>query len=151
IVMSITPTLAGIEVIPEPQRPYVGAVPFQRSDEWRFFGREEEAEELAARIVAHPVLLLYGQSGVGKTSLINARLIPQLEREEECQVFEPVRVAGPIPRELSPGEIRNCFMFHALDRWKQRGQTSRQVAGLTLAHLLADAERPCGSLDVPAL
>src|SRR5205085_10390729 len=118
----IDPTL--IDPALESVRPYVGAVPFQRSDEQKFFGREREADELASLVVAHPVVLLYAQSGVGKTSLINARLIPVLEKEEECQVSPPARVAGTLPPGIDPQAMRNPSMFYALDRWSD-GRLSR--------------------------
>jgi hypothetical protein len=44
--------------------------PFEREDSQHFFGREREASELLSRVVAHPALLLYSQSGAGKTSLL---------------------------------------------------------------------------------
>ncbi len=43
-----------------------------------FFGRDAVIEELAGRIPRHKVVILNGQSGAGKTSLINAGLIPRL-------------------------------------------------------------------------
>src|ERR1044071_4181162 len=77
-------------------KPYPGPVPFQRKDQPLFFGREHETDELVSLITAHPIVLLYSQSGAGKTSLLNAGLIPLLERLE-FKVVGPARVRGKIP------------------------------------------------------
>ncbi|MBD1865171.1 MULTISPECIES: hypothetical protein [Trichocoleus] len=45
-------------------------------------GRETEVNQLIARISStqHKLIVLYGQSGVGKSSLVNAGLVPSLEQ-----------------------------------------------------------------------
>ena len=43
-----------------------------------FFGRDSVIEDLAGQIPRHKVVIINGQSGSGKTSLINAGLIPRL-------------------------------------------------------------------------
>ena len=77
-------------------QPYVGPRPFERKDQALFFGRDREARELLSLVVAHEAVLLYAQSGAGKTSLLNARLIPLLE-EKGFQVLPTARVRGSIP------------------------------------------------------
>jgi WD40 repeat protein len=59
--------------------PYVGPPPFRREDRERFFGRDREKADLYSLVAAHRTVLLYAQSGAGKTSLLNAKLIPELE------------------------------------------------------------------------
>lgn len=84
--------------VPERPEPYVGPRPFERADAPRFFGRNREARELVARVVAHSVVLLYATSGAGKTSLVNAGVTPLLEKEQGFKVLPVARV-----RELSAG------------------------------------------------
>ncbi len=43
------------------------------------YGRKPEIGELVKRVRRNPVTILYGSSGFGKTSLIGAGLIPELE------------------------------------------------------------------------
>jgi excinuclease UvrABC ATPase subunit len=43
-----------------------------------FYGRDAVIEELAAQIGRHKVLLINGASGAGKSSLVNAGLIPRV-------------------------------------------------------------------------
>jgi hypothetical protein len=60
-------------------KPYKGPESYETHDAKLFFGREEEAEQLRAQILASPFTLLHAQSGAGKTSLLNAKIIPGLE------------------------------------------------------------------------
>jgi tetratricopeptide (TPR) repeat protein len=61
--------------------PYVGLRPFERTEAHLFFGRKEDSERLIDRIIAAPLTLVYAQSGLGKTSLLRALVMPQLELE----------------------------------------------------------------------
>jgi len=54
------------------ERPYVGIRPFRAEDGNRFFGRSTESRDLAERWRANRLTVLYGASGVGKTSLLLA-------------------------------------------------------------------------------
>ena len=56
--------------------PYVGPRTFTRQERDRFFGREREANDLFSLVVSERLVLFYAQSGAGKSSLINTRLIP---------------------------------------------------------------------------
>src|ERR1017187_7921445 len=64
------------------ERPYIGLVPFSESDEQAcyFFGRDEEREVVKANLMTYPLTLLYGASGVGKSSLINAAVLRDLRK-----------------------------------------------------------------------
>lgn len=55
-----------------PETPYVGLTPFTESDAPFFFGREKERRLIAANLMASRLTLLYGASGVGKSSVIRA-------------------------------------------------------------------------------
>jgi hypothetical protein len=59
--------------------PYKGQDSYQVEDATLFFGREREAAQLTARIQGTRLTVLYAPSGAGKTSLLNARIIPALE------------------------------------------------------------------------
>ncbi|MBW4533661.1 MAG: TIR domain-containing protein [Pleurocapsa minor HA4230-MV1] len=64
----------------KPACPYPGMSPFSENDEGRFFGRDEEIEELLGRLRLHPFLtVVIGPSGSGKSSLVFAGLIPKLK------------------------------------------------------------------------
>jgi len=92
--------------------PYVGTRPFDRKDSENFFGRDREADDLFSLVLARPVVLIYAASGAGKSSLLNAGLIPRLEKR--FQILGPVEVTGPVPPEV--GEITNIYWFHTLTK-----------------------------------
>lgn len=52
--------------------PYKGLVPYSIEDAPFFFGREAEREIITANLMASRLTLLYGASGVGKSSVLNA-------------------------------------------------------------------------------
>lgn len=58
-----------------------------------FFGREHEATTLTHRVQAARILLLFGKSGLGKTSLLQACLFPRLRERGFLPV--PVRFSQP--------------------------------------------------------
>jgi hypothetical protein len=64
---------------PTEAKPYKGPESYQLEDSDLFFGRDREADQLIAKILSSRLTLLHAQSGAGKTSLLNARIIPGLE------------------------------------------------------------------------
>lgn len=58
--------------------PYRGLAPYRERDAALFFGRERECRVIAANLMAVPITLLYGPTGVGKSSLVHAGLVPEL-------------------------------------------------------------------------
>lgn len=122
--------------------PYVGPRPFERtqSDETRFAGRDRETEEIVAYVLGHPVVLVYAQSGAGKTSLFNAQIIPTLEREHRFQVMPISRVQGILPDGLNPDLIDNTFAFNAL-RSIAPETNAQELLKMTLAEFLREYPR----------
>lgn len=110
--------------MPESVLPYVGPRPFERQDSLLFFGREQEVSELLSLITAHPVVLMYSPSGAGKTSLVNAGLMPLLE-SEGFDVLPPTRVRGAGSADNLDG-IDNIFVYNTVASWVvgERGSTS---------------------------
>ncbi|MGB4805351.1 MAG: SUMF1/EgtB/PvdO family nonheme iron enzyme [Anaerolineae bacterium] len=117
-----------------PTNPYVGPRTFTAADRKRFFGRETEAAGLLARVVSERLLLFYAQSGAGKSSLINARLIPQLREEEGFSVLPVGRVAGQLP--ASVAQVDNIFLFNLMAGLDGGGGSPAQWAHLGLSEFL---------------
>ena len=65
-----------------PGGPYLGLVPFEERDAQLFYGRDELADQLVRRLAERPggtgMLLVAGESGSGKSSLLRAGLLPRL-------------------------------------------------------------------------
>ena len=102
--------------------PYVGPVPFERDDKRGFYGRDGDLRRLAILFIAQRIALLYSPSGAGKTSLVQARLIPALE-EEGYEVLPVIRV-GQRPANGSEGV--NTFLYstiNSLEEEREDGET----------------------------
>ena len=119
----------------EPACPYVGLEPFQEKDAAKFFGRDVESVDLMYFVLANAEVLFYAQSGTGKTSLINAKLIPLL-KAKECKVLPVARVKGPMNLRDS-SQIKNLFVFNVLARWTGE-PVSPALAEMTLKEYLVN-------------
>jgi hypothetical protein len=82
------------DTIPNRLNPYVGPRAFQRGE--TLYGRDREVMELVDLLIAERIILLHSPSGAGKTSLIQAALVPELEREG-FWVLPPMRVSMDPP------------------------------------------------------
>lgn len=71
-----------------PRSPYKGLTPFADTaiDELLFFGRERDVEIVCANILASRLTVLYGPSGVGKSSLLAAAVARKLRELPERPV-----------------------------------------------------------------
>ena len=63
-----------MEPKPNERSPFKFLDPYEKEDNHLFFGREKEINQLYERVQSAKLLLVYGASGVGKTSLINCGL-----------------------------------------------------------------------------
>ncbi len=63
--------------------PYRGLLPFSESDAKVFYGREQLAEKLAARVSRGGLVVVTGASGSGKSSLLRAGLVPILAQGQQ--------------------------------------------------------------------
>lgn len=59
--------------------PFVGLRPYQSNDSLYYFGRNEQTKTLLRLLHQHRFVAVVGSSGAGKSSLIRAGLVPQLE------------------------------------------------------------------------
>ena len=61
-----------------PQHPWLGLVSFSEETLGFFYGREDEVAELARRVQRKLLTVLFGQRGLGKTSILRAGIVPRL-------------------------------------------------------------------------
>jgi hypothetical protein len=61
--------------------PFVGLRPFREDERTFFMGREIAASYVETRAAGNPLTLLFARSGVGKSSFLTSRLIPQVRQE----------------------------------------------------------------------
>lgn len=65
------------------ESPFAGLAAYQETDAARFFGRSEDVASVVARVRSHPLVALIGPSGVGKSSLVRAGVIPAFKQSGE--------------------------------------------------------------------
>ena len=58
---------------------YPGVSPFTAEQQNIFFGRDNDIDKLSKLISLRKQVLLYSKSGIGKTSLLNAGVLPKLQ------------------------------------------------------------------------
>ena len=79
-----------MNTVMETGSPYKGLIPYSEEDFQFFFGREAEREIIAANLIASRLTLLYGPSGVGKSSVLRAGVAHHLHEHTE----ENLRLQG---------------------------------------------------------
>ena len=138
---------------PAPVRnPYVGPKPFEIRERELFFGRNWESEQLIALVVAHPAVLLYAQSGAGKSSLLNAKVLPELEAQEGCELLPVARVRGDLPPGIRAETITNLYMFNTLMSWAEMTDLQPpQLVTMSLAEFLRQVPRQGDEDGYPVL
>ena len=108
--------------------PFPGLEAFTEDDAGVFFGRSAETSELLRRLDpldsarAHRMVAVIGPSGVGKSSLVSAGLLPGLARRRQRWIMVPPFVPGDRP-------VRN--LARSLATAAQQPSAAAMVAMLT--------------------
>ena len=105
----------------DPQNPWLGLFSYSEETLAYFHGRDEETAELARRVQRKLLTVLFGQSGLGKTSLLRAGIVPRLRAEGFCPVYVRIDYA---PESPTPSEqIKQAIMkaASAAGAWTRPG------------------------------
>ena len=119
--MSVAPGGNRDAVTIDPQNPWLGLFSYSEETRAYFHGRDEETAELARRVQRKPLTVLFGQSGLGKTSLLRAGIVPRLRAEGFCPVYVRLDYA---PESPPPSEQIKQAIFKATAAagyWTQAG------------------------------
>jgi hypothetical protein len=81
------PAVAPDATTVDARNPWLGLASFTEETRAYFFGREEEVAELARRVQRKLLTVLFGQSGLGKTSILRAGLVPRLRGQGYCPIY----------------------------------------------------------------
>jgi len=127
---------------------------FGPEDSWLFFGRDRDTDELLARLGRAPTLAVIGNSGCGKSSLIQAAVIPALQRGRfrhggnwvdswRTAVFRPSAspfeyLAEALPSQLTP-ELSPKDRAEFLDYCKNKLPEGRTALRNAIAALVKPA------------
>ncbi len=93
-----------VSELPLPEAPYPGIQEFRFVDQLLFAARDEEIWDLVSKVTLYRGTLLYGESGSGKSSLVNAGVLPRMLKEN--YVPDRLRVQPFSNREIKVERIR---------------------------------------------
>lgn len=91
--------------------PYVGTRPFKRGE--TIYGREQETSELLDLLIAERIVMLYSPSGAGKSSILNAAILPKME-ENGFEVLPVMRVNHEPPPGVEQDKNFNRYIYSLL-------------------------------------
>jgi hypothetical protein len=136
-------TLATVEATPPlgvAAQPWPGLVAFTEVESPFFFGRDTETDELFRRIRRDVATLLFGQSGLGKTSLLQAALFPRLRWADFLPILirldhspeapsPAAQVKAAIAREVAAADLSEVTPIGAEESlWGYFHRADRQLA-----------------------
>jgi hypothetical protein len=115
------------------RNPWLGLISFTEETRDYFYGREEETAELARRVQRKLLTVLFGQSGLGKTSILRAGLVPRLRGHGYCPVYVRIDYAQSAPE---PAEQIKTAIAEAARRSGEWTRTGVAVQGESLWEFL---------------
>jgi len=103
------------------EHPWLGLASFTEETRQYFYGREDEVAELGRRVQRKLLTILFGQSGLGKTSILRAGIVPRLRPEGYCPVYVRLDYSpeSPVPSEQIKDAIFRATQ--AAGAWTQTG------------------------------
>ena len=122
--------LFGLPTLPETDKPLTEPFrhlrPFSRQHAELFFGRGKDIRELYDKVTStasEPVILLYGATGVGKSSLLDAGLLPRLTGTYDAQ-FAPrdrtLKLLGTLLHSLGGDTSGEIDATRVAEAWRAR-------------------------------
>jgi hypothetical protein len=111
------------------RNPWLGLASFTEETRAYFFGRDEEVAELARRVQRKLLTVLFGQSGLGKTSILRAGLVPRLRSQGYCPIYVRIDYGRDSPE---PAEQIKEAISRAARHFGEWTQSGVAVAGESL-------------------
>jgi WD40 repeat protein len=114
------------------QNPYVGTRPFKKGE--ILYGREQETSELLDLLIAERIVMLYSPSGAGKSSLLNAAILPKME-ENGFKVLPVMRLNHEPTPDIELAPEFNRYIFSLLMCLEEAVEPSKRFAARELTSL----------------
>lgn len=116
--------------------PYVGPRPFHQSEADRFFGRHLETRDVVSLWLGDRITILHGPPTVGKTSLLQAGVLPLVSRRANVDLLPVGGVGRQSARPAATRAPINDYSYELIGHWAQRGsppQPRTSIAEFLLA------------------
>jgi hypothetical protein len=105
------------------KNPFKGLYSYEEKDRDIFCGRDREANELFRLVKLNILTVVFGKSGIGKTSLLNAGLFPRLRKAYFLPV--PIRLDYPPPsKTLLPQMVQRIQKELAVNKIMEMEKTA---------------------------
>jgi WD40 repeat protein len=114
------------------ENPFVGPRSFRTGE--KLFGRQQETAELIDLLIAERIVLMSSPSGAGKSSLINAELIPRM-RANGFEVFPTIRVNRSLPAAVGAPSDANRYLISLLMSLEESQSPEHRLSLDTLTQL----------------
>jgi AAA+ ATPase superfamily predicted ATPase len=123
--MNALPEIAGANTLEAPnvdeRNPWLGLASFTEETRAFFYGREDEVAELARRVQRKLLTILFGQSGLGKTSILRAGLVPRLRAQGYCPIYVRIDYAREAPEPAVQIKLAIAQTARRSGQWTQVG------------------------------
>jgi hypothetical protein len=106
------------------RNPWLGLASFTEETQSYFYGREDEVAELARRVQRKLLTVLFGQSGLGKTSILRAGLVPRLRTQGYCPVYVRIGYGREAPEPAEQIKQAIARSARRAGEWTQAGVAS---------------------------
>jgi WD40 repeat protein/tetratricopeptide (TPR) repeat protein len=90
--------------------PFRSIHPFGYRDRSLFFGRAGIVQEMLVKVMLSRLVVFFGESGTGKSSLLNAGLVPELQKEGYMPHRLSIEPGGPIMVEAIEGDEAGTYL-----------------------------------------
>jgi hypothetical protein len=134
--------------LPDTVKPFVGFASFTEGQKQYFFGRKKEVDALFDLVESRQGLVLSGNSGVGKSSLVQAGLLPELKQYSGTRNWQhlwlrpgsdPLRSLANAVTGIDPdveGPMNQVEHAQQLYNWMKESDTALQDALAVLHHTM---------------
>jgi hypothetical protein len=134
-------------------KPFVGPQAFEESDSSFFYGRDREVQEIMALILSSSISLVYAKSGIGKSSIFNTKVIPDLKGKKYNALVLPMprfKAMDTLNSQIeNKKDVSNVYIFNTIEEiieksgskeelGKDKNFSTEKLRNMTLSGFLVD-------------
>jgi len=150
--VAATPAAVDAAATVDDSNPWLGLASFTEETRGFFYGRDEEVAELARRVQRKLLTVLFGQSGLGKTSILRAGIVPRLRSQGYCPIYVRIDYGRDTPEPAE--QIKQAIILAARrsGEWSQVGVAAAGESLWEFLHHRDDVLRDeTGAMLIPLL